>query len=321
MCIAISLSLAQASHAVEKKRTVLLKFNQENGLLRVVFEGEEAFISKIKVTTSSSQIKMEFPGPIDLRSQKDLPFEIVPSEKSVVITPRGQFDLKFFRLPDPPRFVLDIQTKERESAKQEGVTPEKQTDKPGEQQTPAGKSGRIVIDAGHGGFEFGVTSGSLREKDLNLSLARDVGAALAKKGKKVFFVRKDDQYVPMSDRIRLVNQVAPDVFISIHATQSPFFVLYETLLEERGFDDYRVDANQRRYAAKSKALSDNLERAIEDGLKEDVIRRSLPLPLVQSAGAPAVFLEYPFSEVAAYDQQKKTRLVQAIVSGLLAHGL
>ncbi len=83
LLVAISL-LISVPLSAQKKKIVLLKFNQQNGLLRVVFEGEETFINKNKVTTSSSQINLHFPEPFELKSQKHLPFENIPSEKTVV---------------------------------------------------------------------------------------------------------------------------------------------------------------------------------------------------------------------------------------------
>jgi N-acetylmuramoyl-L-alanine amidase len=302
--------------AAEKKKSVTLKFSKQNGLLRVVFEGEEAFINRIKVTTSSSQVRMEFPEPFDLKSQKDLPFEIIPSEKLVVINLKEKSEIKFFRLSAPARLVLDMQKKESQSAKpvekQEGNYPE--------QHAPVTQSGKIVIDAGHGGYDFGLTYGNLNEKEINVALARDLGAALTKKGKKVFLIRKADQYVSIADRIQFVNQKAPDIFISLHASMSQKFVIYEPVFDEQGLHDYSVASSQKKYSGKSKTLSESIEKAIRDEFKDEVIRRSMPLPLLTSVGAPAVFLEYPSPKTASYDQQAKTKLINALISGITAYG-
>lgn len=310
--VAVSLLFAIPLSA-QKKKAILLKFNKKDGLLRVVFEGEEPFISKIKVTTSSTQVRMEFPESFDLKSEKDLPFEIIPSEKTVVINLKEQVEIKFFRLPAPARLVLDIQKKESQA--------EKLQDKQPEQQIPATQPGKIVIDAGHGGYDFGITFENLNEKDINLTLARDLGAALAKKGGKVFFVRKADQYVSIADRIHFVNQKAPGIFISLHASTSRHFVLYGPLFDDQESHDYRIASSQKKYAAKSKILNDSIEKAIRDEFKEEVIRRNMPLPLLNFVGAPAVFLEYPSPKIISYDQQMKIRLINAISRGVVAYGL
>jgi N-acetylmuramoyl-L-alanine amidase len=303
--------------AAQKKKVVLLKFNKQDSLLRVVFEGEEAFINKIKVTTSSSQIRMEFPEAFDLKSQKDLPFEIIPSEKMVVINLKEKVEIKFFRLSAPARLVLDIQKKEPQAEKQA----EKQQGKQPEQQTPVTQTRGIVIDAGHGGYDFGITYGNINEKDISLSLARDLGAALSKKGKKVFLIRKADQYVSLSDRIHFVNQRSPDIFISLHASMSRNFILYEPTFDEQGSHEYSLASSQKKYAGKSKVLSDSIEKAIKDEFKDEIIRRGMPLPLLISVEAPSVFIEYPSPEIVSYDQQMKTRLINSIIHGITAYGL
>jgi len=308
---AISLLIA-VPLAAQKKKVVLLKFNKQDSLLRVVFEGEETFINKIKVTTSSSQIKMEFPEPFDLKSQKDLPFEIIPLEKVVVINLKEKVEIKFFKLSAPARLVLDIQKREPQA--------EKQAEKQSEQQTPVTQARGIVIDAGHGGYDFGIAYGNLNEKDISLSLARDLGAVLSKKGKKVFLIRKADQYVSLSDRIHFVNQRSPDIFISLHASMSRNFILYEPTSDEQGSNDYSLAASQKKYAGKSKVLSDSIEKAIKDEFKDEVIRRGMPLPLLHSVGAPSVFIEYPSPKIVSYDQQMKTRLIHSIIQGILAYG-
>jgi N-acetylmuramoyl-L-alanine amidase len=312
LLIAISLLLA-APLAAQKKKSVLLKFNKEGGVLRIVFEGEEVFINKIKVTTSSSQIRMEFPEPFDLRSRKQLPFEIIPSEKMVVINLQEKSEIKFFRLSAPARLVIDIHGKESQDGNQTDTLPG--------QQPPAARTGKIVIDAGHGGYDFGLSYGSLNEKDINLALARELGTALKSKGKKVFLVRRADLYVSISDRIQFVNQKTPDIFISLHASMSGNFVLYDPLFDEQGSDDYRVASSQKTYAGRSKMLSDSIEKAIKDEFKDEVIRRRMPLPLLHSVSAPSVFLEYPSPRIVSYDQGMKTRLIQAIINGITVYGL
>jgi N-acetylmuramoyl-L-alanine amidase len=319
LLVAISL-LISVPLSAQKKKIVLLKFNQQSGLLRVVFEGEETFINKIKVTTSSSQIKMDFPEPFDLKSQKDLPFEIIPSEKTVVINLKEKIEIKFFRLSTPARLVLDIQKKEHQTDRQGAKPQEKNQEKLPDQQAPVSQTRKIVIDAGHGGFDFGITHGNISEKELSLVLAKDLGAALLKKGKKVFFIRKADQHVSIADRIHSANQKEPDIFISLHASLSQDFVLYEPVFDEQGPNDYSIASSQKKYAGKSKGLSDSIEKSIREEFKNEVVRRKMPLPLLHSVGAPSVILEFPSLQIVLYDQQMRTRLASAIIQGITAYG-
>lgn len=292
----------------QKKTEVLLKFSKQEGLMRIVLEADEACISKAKVTPSSSQIKIEFPEPFNLKAQKDLPFETVPADKSLIINLKEKGDIKAFKLSSPARLVLDIQKKEPQSEKQTAVI----------------LSNVFVIDAGHGGYDFGITYGDTSEKDISLNLVKDLGNALMKKGKKVFLMRKVDQYISLADRINLVNQKSPDIFISFHSSMSNNFIIYSPKLEEQSSNEitdfYSLSSKQKKYIGKSKALSDSIEKAIKDEFKADIIRREMPLPILNSVGAPSVLIEYPSPRFIVYDQQTRIRLINSIMNGIAAYG-
>ena len=73
----------------------------------------------------------------------------------------------------------------------------------------------VVLDAGHGGADAGVTAGALKEKDLTLRMARLIGAALGNRVK-VMYTRSDD--TDPSLKARLEASLQADVFVSLHAS-------------------------------------------------------------------------------------------------------
>ncbi len=77
---------------------------------------------------------------------------------------------------------------------------------------------RVVIDAGHGGFDNGAVGASgLKEKDVTLDLALRLNEKLKAKGRiKSFLTRTGDYYVPLSARTVTANQFHADLFISLH---------------------------------------------------------------------------------------------------------
>jgi N-acetylmuramoyl-L-alanine amidase len=76
----------------------------------------------------------------------------------------------------------------------------------------------IVIDAGHGGENFGsVGPTGYTEKEFNLDLARRLKAALQRKGIDVILTRNDDVFVDLETRTEVANSVGADLFISVHA--------------------------------------------------------------------------------------------------------
>ena len=81
----------------------------------------------------------------------------------------------------------------------------------------------VVIDAGHGGRDFGASYMGRREKDDNLNLAFAVGSVLENNGVDVFYTRVDDIYDSPYEKAVKGNETGADLFISLHrnATASP----------------------------------------------------------------------------------------------------
>ena len=81
---------------------------------------------------------------------------------------------------------------------------------------------RIVVDAGHGGWDLGtVGRKGLLEKDLVLDIAQRLGSLLQEQlNAEVIYTRQDDTYIPLEDRAGVANQADADLFVSVHANYS-----------------------------------------------------------------------------------------------------
>ena len=92
---------------------------------------------------------------------------------------------------------------------------------------------RIVVDAGHGGWDLGtVGRRGLLEKDLVLEIARRLGKLLETRlGSDVIYTRHDDNYIPLDERAGIANQAQADLFVSVHAN-------YSDLPSARGVETY-----------------------------------------------------------------------------------
>ena len=92
---------------------------------------------------------------------------------------------------------------------------------------------RIVVDAGHGGWDLGtVGRRGLLEKDLVLEISERLGKLLESRiGAEVIFTRQDDNYVPLDERAMIANQAQADLFVSVHAN-------YSDLPSARGVETY-----------------------------------------------------------------------------------
>jgi N-acetylmuramoyl-L-alanine amidase/putative methionine-R-sulfoxide reductase with GAF domain len=81
---------------------------------------------------------------------------------------------------------------------------------------------RIVVDAGHGGWDLGtVGRRGLLEKDLVLEISERLGKLLESRlGAEVIYTRPDDNYIPLDQRAIVANTAQADLFISVHANYS-----------------------------------------------------------------------------------------------------
>lgn len=108
-----------------------------------------------------------------------------------------------FHLYDPFRIVTDVFTSEPESFDARPVR-------------------RVVIDPGHGGKDPGALGArGVREKDVVLTVSRELRARLEREGLEVFLTRDSDAYLTLEKRTERANQLAADVFVSIHANAAP----------------------------------------------------------------------------------------------------
>lgn len=76
----------------------------------------------------------------------------------------------------------------------------------------------VMIDAGHGGYGSPGTNSDMKvyEKDVVLSVAEKTAQILRKHGATVIMTRTEDEALFMSERVDMVRDNDPDVFVSIH---------------------------------------------------------------------------------------------------------
>ncbi|GMN01356.1 N-acetylmuramoyl-L-alanine amidase [Erythrobacter sp. MTPC3] len=82
----------------------------------------------------------------------------------------------------------------------------------------------VVIDAGHGGRDYGAVGGEVLEKDVVLAIAQGVRDALIDAGGiRVAMTRDGDELVPLDYRPEMARQLEADLFLSIHADSAGEF--------------------------------------------------------------------------------------------------
>lgn len=78
------------------------------------------------------------------------------------------------------------------------------------------KGRSVVIDAGHGGAQTGAVYGRVKEKDLNIDIAKRLNTKLSEIGVITYMTRDDDYNVSLYSRSGLANKKGADLLISIH---------------------------------------------------------------------------------------------------------
>ena len=99
----------------------------------------------------------------------------------------------------------------------------------------------IVIDAGHGGPDNGMTgpignSPWFVEKDVTLSVAKKLATVLRARGYDVLMTRTTDTLIALYDRGKIANSNHGDVFVSIHVNAPGYNNAAGA--RERGFETY-----------------------------------------------------------------------------------
>lgn len=312
--VVLSLLLSLRNAADAGTVDLFMRSSKHEGFTRVVFESvDESFIKGSNVTQAQNQIKIKFPSRFSLVLQGKSVVETSANDSTLMVNFNAPFKIKVMYLYSPPRLSIDITS---------GEAPEPKAQKPEAVKTESPQNLRIVIDAGHGGYDAGIVSDNAREKDIALSLARELESALIKKNRPVYLTRRSDQFVSIRDRMSFANQKAPDLFLSLHMSSSDSFVIYTSVRVESGSEthlteEYDIRSSQRRFVGKSISLANDLGGVIKDEFNAEVLIRSLPLPLLDSVNAPAVMLEVPKSVLQ--DSETKTRLSETLLKGIAAH--
>jgi N-acetylmuramoyl-L-alanine amidase len=145
--------------------------------------------------------------------------------------------------------------------------------------TPLNKQ-YIVIDAGHGGSDNGAVYGNFTEKDITLSIAKEIQKLSANQGQyEVILVRNEDTYPSLSERTNQINKLNPEMVFSLHVNTS---IQEETA--KHGTEIYVQNAEN------SKKLAGKIYKKF----KVRKIEERNNLHMLRETKAPAVLIELGF---------------------------
>ena len=144
--------------------------------------------------------------------------------------------------------------------------------------TPVNKK-YIVIDAGHGGNDFGATHGEILEKNIALSVAKEIRKINESQDKyEVILTRDSDSYPTLSERTNQVTEPTPVLVLSLHVNSSP-----EKERDDNGFEVYVQNSDVSKELAGKIYKKFNARKISESNLH-----------ILRETKAPAVLVELGF---------------------------
>lgn len=150
-----------------------------------------------------------------------------------------------------------------------------------------GESKRInvVIDAAHGGKDFGAAHDAFTEKQITDAIASKIRALNKDKEVVLHFTREGDKFVDLNERVTTINAIKPDLVLSLH-------INYAKHEEASGMEFFVIKEGKN--SEKSTMYANRLSDKFEDkGFKIRGVKTAPFYTLIKS-DAPAVLLELGF---------------------------
>jgi len=290
---------------------VKVAVKQENELTRVEITGDQKVSYNIFRLRDPDRLVMDIYGA----APGNLPSSQTINTKAVSRLRVGWFSQN----PDITRLVFDLNERvfyqAESSADQKSITldifvPD----------IKAALKGRIIVlDPGHGGADPGAIGQTLglKEKDINLEVARRTARLLESYGASVILTRSGDYDVGLYTRPQKANAVGAGIFVSIHMNANS-----STLLKGTSTYYMRSDTNGEGRLVKSRQLAGHIQNALlailrleDKGTRQDdfVVLRETTMPAVL---IEAAFISNPEEERLMTTEQFLENAAQAIVQGI-----
>lgn len=143
----------------------------------------------------------------------------------------------------------------------------------------------IVIDAGHGGKDPGAKIDEELESKIVESIAKKIKALNGSEDLKIILLREDDSFVSLSDRVNKINQINPDLLISLHlnASKNP---------NEKGVNAF-ISSQNGFYDKSLEKANQLIEKISNNNLTKGGVKDA-NLYIIKNSKCPAVLLEVGF---------------------------
>ena len=144
----------------------------------------------------------------------------------------------------------------------------------------------VVIDAGHGGIDRGALHEEVAEKDIVDAITTKIKLQNKDADVVLHFTRIGDEFVALSDRTAKINEIKPDLVLSLHVSSN-------ALSAASGFEVFvaKEGEHKTKSLAMAKKLSEKFKR--NQGFKLRGVKEA-PFYILKNSQAPAIVVELGF---------------------------
>lgn len=172
--------------------------------------------------------------------------------------------------------------------------------------------GKIVLDAGHGGSDYGAIREGINEKDITLDVVQRVDAILRSKGYKTALVRKDDTFVSLEDRVEFSESEKPELFISVHVNSA--VSNDPSGIETHWYHDYSKNLAEVIHKNMVKQIPSSKDRGLFKSKFYVINHTTVPAVLCEIG-----FLSNPDERNELVSDSRKQRTAKAIADGIIEY--
>ena len=147
--------------------------------------------------------------------------------------------------------------------------------------TKSVKSFLVVVDAGHGGQDDGAVFNHIHEKDINLGISTKLAGLSGNDNINIVLLRSEDQFLSLEDRAKVVNELKPDLLLSIHCNYAKNSDLEGTTI----FYSDKESVKKQSYSYGKTILSEHLKNVTDKGKIE-----TADLYILENSECPALLI-------------------------------
>jgi len=155
----------------------------------------------------------------------------------------------------------------------------------------------VVIDPGHGGFDSGIKSAQIDEKDFTLMLSNEIVSVLNEANQQAILLRQTSRYLSFNERAMVIEKTRAKAFLSIHGSKTGYSVYICRFPKDDPApkEKYSLWFRQKNYIKQSKALAQSIALSLKEEFNQKVSIREIPLSVLSPISAPAVLVEVPIT--------------------------